>query len=585
MAQDAGQDVGLNPALRAQFFGIPTARVGHHLAHAVSAYSTSGFTEAAVLVVDGMGSPWADLDDGERNAVQSNCQDGWESHSLYRASPVGVTALEKHLVERGRWMVANPHGMPTFNTLGGMYGAAARQIFGEASDAGKVMGLAPHGSPAIPVDEFFEHCDGAFRFHDIVPRRFTTSARWPDLRAEYVDLAASVQKAVESGVRHLTERLRDLAGPLPLAYAGGVALNGVANEQIIASGRFPAVHVIPAAEDSGTAVGAAYYGHWMLTGRLPSRRLSRDAPGASYRHGVSAALTRSFGVRPERVDNPAREVAERLAAGDIVGLATGGSELGPRALGQRSILCDPRRADARDVLNARIKGRESFRPFAPVVLADVAEDWFELGNTRESPFMLRICRVSERCRSKIPAVVHVDGTARPQTVTRTQNAILYSIVEEFGKLTGVPVLVNTSFNYSGEPIVETPDDVLLCALACRLDACLIEDTLVRPIPTFHLLDYVPLVCATAISIRVDPGVGLAPRSLVCEVVTPWGRAEVVLSPVFLALLNEIDGVRSGREIAERLRCRGIVGHEAEVERSLWRLTRVRVVAYSQELRS
>lgn len=479
--RDARHAVESNPALRRTRGRVPILRIPHHLGHAFSAFATSGFGDAAILVVDGAGSPFEDLTEGERALVRNPVEDGWETISLYSASETSIAPLEKHLVERGAWFKPRDGGMPGFGSLGGMFSSVAEQVFAEPSDAGKVMGLAPYGAVTIPAQAFFKTEDGSFRFLDDVPEMFTHSERWPARSEEYRNLSASVQAALEVAILHLTGRLRELCGSQNLCYAGGVALNSVANERIIRESGFRAVHIPPAAEDSGPAIGAAYYGLWHLTGHNSRRRWVHDACGRSYsRQVVSAAVAKyTTRVSEQRPDDVIAEAVERLCAGQIIGWFDGGSELGPRALGQRSILCDPRRPAAKEILNLRVKRREPFRPFAPVVPLEDVEEWFELdGAPRESPFMLRVCEFKEGQAARVPAVVHVDGTGRVQTVTQEANGRFYDLVKKFGEATGVPIILNTSFNVMGEPIVETPEDALACLLDSGLDCCVFEDRIV-----------------------------------------------------------------------------------------------------------
>jgi carbamoyltransferase len=265
-----------------------------------------------------------------------------------------------------------------------------------------------------------------------------------------------------------------------LCYAGGVALNSVANERIIRESGFKNVYIMPAAEDSGTAIGAAYHGLWQLTQHNSQRPILHDAPGRTYSPAeVSRTLDEAADVGVVYSTDVILDAVELLCDGKIIGWFDGGSELGPRALGQRSILCDPRRPDAKDTLNRRVKMREAFRPFAPAVLLEEAPNWFDFGDTRpESPFMLRVVDVKHEKRDEIPAIVHVDGTGRVQTLTPENNGRFYQLVEKFYENTGVPVLLNTSFNRMGQPIIETPEDAIQCLLSTGLDCCVFEDRIV-----------------------------------------------------------------------------------------------------------
>ena len=479
-AQSSLHDVRRDPSLNVLTHKIPTMTIPHHFGHALSAFATSGFEEAAILVVDGTGSPTVDFMPSEQKLINGNFADAWETISLYSASGTEVVPLEKHAVERGVWFTMRQSQMPSFGSLGGMFSAVAQQIFGGPMDAGKVMGLAPYGEPQIPASDFFEIEKGRFHFKDTVPLQFRHDERWPSRSREYEMLACSVQAALEVALMYLVGHLRDLSKSENLCYAGGVALNSVANEKIIRESGFKNVYIIPAAEDSGTAIGAAYYGLWQLTRCNSQRRMIDDAVGRTYTSSaVSSALNQTANIRSVSSTNVIGDTVDLLCDGKIIGWFEGGSELGPRALGHRSILCDPRRSDAKDTLNRRVKMRESFRPFAPAVLAEEAQNWFEFGNSlSESPFMLRVCEVKSECRDEVPAVVHVDGTGRLQTVDRMANPKFYDLIRCFYERTGVPMLLNTSFNVMGQPIIETPAHALECLLHTGLDCCVFEEGIV-----------------------------------------------------------------------------------------------------------
>jgi carbamoyltransferase len=478
---DTLHDLRLEPFLNVLTNRIPTLTIPHHYGHALSVFATSGYAESAVLIVDGAGSPVSDFTTEELKVMNGNkAPDSWETISLYYASGATVVPLEKHVVERGAWLVMHDGEMPSFGSLGGMFSAAAQQIFGEAAEAGKVMGLAPYGPAEFAGSDFFDVVNGRFHFKDTVPRRFRYHERWPNRASEYEALAGSVQAALEDAVLYLVRHIRELCSSDNLCYAGGVALNSVANERIIRESGFKNVYIMPAAEDSGTSIGAAYYGLWQLTQHNSQRPILHDAPGRIYSSAdVSAALHGRDDVRVVYPSDVLSDAVELLCDAKIIGWFDGGSELGPRALGQRSILCDPRRPDAKDTLNRRVKMRESFRPFAPAVLFEEAQKWFEFEDTApESPFMLRVLAVNHERKDEVPAIVHIDGTGRVQTLTHANNGRFYDLVRQFYKKTGVPILLNTSFNRMGQPIIETPADAVECLLNTGLDCCVFEDRIV-----------------------------------------------------------------------------------------------------------
>lgn len=479
-ATDKIHDICMDPFLKVLTHNTPTITIPHHYGHAVSVFATSGFKESAILIVDGAGSPVADFTAEELKVMNGSPLDSWETISLYCASGTSIVPLEKHVVERGAWLVMHDSEMPSFGSLGGMFSATAQQIFGEPVEAGKVMGLAPYGQIEFKSSDFFEVEGGRFHFKETVPRSFRQHDRWPSRASEYEALARSVQAALEDALLYLVRHVRELCSSDNLCYAGGVALNSVANERIIRESGFENVYIMPAAEDSGTAIGAAYHGLWQLTQHNSQRAILHDAPGRAYSTAdVSAALDKHENIRVVHSANVISDAVQLLRDGKIIGWFDGGAELGPRALGQRSILCDPRRYDAKETLNRRVKMREPFRPFAPAVLLEEARNWFEFdGTSPDSPFMLRVVEVNSARKNEVPAIVHVDGTGRLQTLTHQNNGRFYELVKEFHEQTGVPMLLNTSFNRMGQPIIETPSDAVECLLNTGLDCCVFKDRIV-----------------------------------------------------------------------------------------------------------
>jgi carbamoyltransferase len=613
-------DLGVNPILQAARHGVPITTVSHHLGHAFAAFATSGHEDAAVLVVDGMGSRLSELPPEERAVIKAHVENGGETTSFYDATAEGIRPVEKHMVKDGRWvdLGGNKGGMPAFGSLGGMYGSVGYQIFGDTMDgAGKVMGLAPYGRPTTPAKDFFEIVDGNFVYSDKVPRQFAHGDRWPLRQTEYCNLAASVQVALEEALLYCARHLRSKSKSENLCYAGGVALNSVANERIIREAGFKNVFIMPAAEDSGTSIGAAYYGLFKLTGRVARRRLLHDTVGKPYSLAeVDAAIARTPSVQVTAVQDVVGEAVTQLCAGKIVGWFQGRSELGPRALGQRSILVDPRLPGMKDTLNSRVKHREGFRPFAPIILLEEANNWFELdGVSPESPFMLRIASFRKEKRGQVPAVVHVDGTGRIQTVTREANGRLYEVVREFHRRTGVPIVLNTSFNVAGEPIVETPDDALWCLLYTGLDCCILEDRMVSKRPEYRsILDLKIRVAADWVSVRypvekgeIAMGSREAPPPLPVETPigivsdgerilrrqaqgfrqpyveystsTPWGSVLHASELRILTVLQHVNEQRTGRQVLEQLARTPENLDEAALIRLLGRLRRAGIISF------
>jgi carbamoyltransferase len=589
------EDVTLNEALQPVRHGIETMMVAHHLAHAYAAFATSGFADAAILIVDGSGSPWNDLPEDERRVARPGQAERYaapgrgplmEIVSMYAAHDACVTPVEKHVSSRD---LRPKMGMGLFWSLGYMYEFVADHIFRSGLDsAGKLMGLAPYGKPTTPVSDFYDVRDGGIEFLNVVPDRYRGGEAWPAHREEYQDLAASTQAALEEALLMLAARCRTASGGARrLCYAGGVALNSVANERLVREAGFDDIFIMPAAEDSGTAIGAAYYALWRLTGRNTHRRLVHDALGRRYGAAdIDAAIRKCPAIRAIEQGGEATldRAVDLLAQGKIVGWFQGRSELGPRALGQRSIVCDPRHTDMKQVLNERVKFREAFRPFAPVLPVDRLSTCFESTQLDESPFMLRVLPFKADARLRTPAVVHVDGTGRVQTVAPEANGRFYELVARFASRTGSPILLNTSFNVAGEPIVETPEDALSCLLLTGLDACVLEDTLVEKSPRdITILDLTFSMAVDRIGVdwclkggerrraaadlrmpnfyavhldraaEVEQAIAASSDDLLRVVThTRWGPVLCITSANLLPLLDLIDGSRTGWQLLTQL---------------------------------
>jgi carbamoyltransferase len=296
-----------------------------------------------------------------------------------------------------------------------------------------------------------------------------------------VDIAAALQARLQQAVLHHLSHLRARYPAERLCISGGVALNARVNRAILESGLFDEVFIQPAAADDGASLGAALWAHH---DRCPSdgrRPIDHVFWGPEYTSTeIEACLRRSEAVVWSREDRIEATAARLLAEGKVIGWFQGRMEMGPRALGGRSILADPRSAEVRDRINKMVKRREPFRPFAPSVLEDQAGEFFQLANTRAAPYMLVTFETLAHRRALIPAVVHVDGSARIQTVSAEVNPRYHDLLQRFFKETGVPVLLNTSFNQAGEPIVNSPDDAVSCFLRSGLDALAVGDYLVRP---------------------------------------------------------------------------------------------------------
>ena len=457
--------------------------VSHHLAHAYSAFATCPFDEGVIMIVDGVGNYASDIH--EEGQLTANVNPlARESESYYRFSGSDLQPLRKVWLEPVRGFLSDEfYFMPG---LGALYSRVSSYIFGDWNKCGEVMGLAPYGRPDhgqslvnlqqghLDVPQWTAEFDKPW-----FPEVHRDWDRSPFMR-HWEDLAWRVQNDTENVLLDRAIWLRETTGAKNLCIAGGVGLNCVANGRILREAGFDKVWVQPAAGDDGIAIGCAYYGHLAIQKKPRCFVMDNAYLGITYPEQALRKALDKWLVRAETKATTSGDIcadtARLLAEGNVFGWFQGRSEFGPRALGNRSILADPRTPGMKDKLNARVKHRQAFRPFAPVVLAERAPEVFE--GEAESPYMLLAQRVRQEWAHKIPAVVHVDGTARVQTVRESQNPRLYRLLREFDAITGVPVLLNTSFNVKGEPIVETPSDALECFLTTGIDYLVLHDTLI-----------------------------------------------------------------------------------------------------------
>jgi carbamoyltransferase len=435
----------------------------HHRSHAASAFFTSPFERAIVVTLDGVGE--------------------YETAAVY-------------LGEGNRLKKLRSLHFP--NSLGLFYSVFTQYLGFEVNEGEyKVMGLAPYGrprytdkllGPILKLDDdgafslnqrFFDFCSTARHYAPALIEHIGIPPRLPggEMREEHQDLAASVQRALEIAIAKILMPLIREQGSTDFCFAGGVALNCTANARMIRELGIRS-HIHPAAGDDGGALGAALQSVMRSRETAPVHRYGYSAYlGIRYPEPLVKTTLEVNGIPYRRSDNVAEAIADRLTAGKVVAIAQGRDEWGPRALGARSILADPRRAEMKDHLNAKIKFREEFRPFAPVVKQEAYGDWFETLEMPASPYMLY---THEALRpGQTAAVTHVDGTSRVQTVSPEQNPYLCRILDAFERRTGVPVLINTSFNLRGEPIVSSPSDALKTFFASGIDCLALEDFVVE----------------------------------------------------------------------------------------------------------
>jgi len=457
-------------SFRAQFHNVE-----HHKAHMASCFLVSGFDKAAILSIDGFGDFISTM---------------WGQGEGNRIDVLGE--------------IEYPH------SVGIVYTATSQYLgFPKYGDEGKVMGLAPYGQPRfleqfrdivqterdggfkLNLDYFLHHSEGVEMTWDdgspTIGRIFSDKfietfgparQNGVPLAAHYEDVAASLQARLEEVGFHVLKHLHQKTGSKRLALAGGVAFNSVMNGKILLNTPFEEVYVQPAAGDAGTALGVCYWIENVLLQRPRAFIMGHAYTGPEYKNGQIERVVHSSGLKHRLLDDAelTRAAAQAIADGKIVGWFQGRMEFGPRALGNRSIVVDPRRPDMKDILNARIKKREPFRPFAPSILEERIAEYFE--QTHPAPSMLMVYQIKPEKRAAIPAVTHVDGSGRLQTVSHETNPLYYQLIREFDRITGVPVVLNTSFN-EDEPIVCTPDQAMDCFQRTRMDVLFLGNYMVE----------------------------------------------------------------------------------------------------------
>lgn len=466
----------------------------HHLSHAASAFFCSGFGEAAIMTVDGVGE--------------------WATASLGIGKGTEIKLLKE---------IRFPH------SLGLLYSTFTAFLGFEVNEGEyKVMGMAPFGTPKY-VDKVYKLIrvakDGSFEldmdyfcFHyspdqtfsrkfielfgtprDPEALFFTPGTGYPSYFGDppyncdqlgkenqhYADIAASIQAVTEEVLVNMAREVHKEMGLKKLCMAGGVALNSVANGRILRETAFEELYIQPSAGDGGGAVGAALYAYHTVLGKPRGFVMEHPYWGQQHAHNDVETFLKQNGIRYERLDQEEKlieRVVDHLQNGKVVGWSQGRFEWGPRALGNRSILADPRRADMKDIINVKIKFREPFRPFAPSVLAERTEEYFDLPDAaRHYParFMLYVVNVKQAKRDTIPAITHIDGTGRLQTVCRGFNPKYYRLIETFGQATGVPIVLNTSFNLKGEPIINTPQEAFHTFSRSGMDTLVLGDYVIE----------------------------------------------------------------------------------------------------------
>jgi carbamoyltransferase len=433
--------------------------VNHDRAHALSSYAISGFNESLVITIDARG----------------------DENICTTISMAKDTLLKNIATYRGLYT----------SSIGAFYISVCRMLGYDVFDEYKVMGLAPYGDPK-KFRQFMETTyslkeDGLVEFH---LHKFTEAVFIKPIRRknqpftqEHKDFAAAAQEALENQIFHIAKYFQKKTGLRNLCLAGGVAQNCTVNGKLLLSGLFDNIFVPPAAHDAGLAIGAAIDSYWQESNKPKLFPIQHAYLGAQIKTNKDIETELELWCdwcAWQRLNNTEEQVAELLANGNVIGWMQGRSEFGPRALGNRSILADPRPEENKSRINAMIKKREGYRPFAPSVLEEAANDYFDIPKaSADLSYMNFILSVKEKWHSILRAITHVDGTARIQTVSKKTNPRYWKLIKSFGDITGIPILLNTSFNNNVEPIIDSLRDGIVCFLTTELDYLIVGDVLVE----------------------------------------------------------------------------------------------------------
>lgn len=466
--------------------------INHHLAHAYSTFFSSGFEDCAALTIDGAGE-WLKYNDVE----------GIEGTSIYNVENSLFNLVSKTIHPRNKLK-----GYTKGLSLGKFYSQISKMVGFDKYQEGKLMGLAPYGhnldikidfskyinfnnetgeiyinpnifynDRVIKLKKFIKNIfKNKGYFEDIYLPIKTSNKDWKNIKPIYIETAYIAQKVLENALQILGQWIIKKTKKNNLCVAGGVGLNIDANTILANDIGFKKTFTFPASEDSGISLGCAYWLKKKYNKNFKSKKIKNAYFGKKYNDTEILNALKMKNLKFQKENDIYKKVSKFLSDGKVIGWFSGRSEYGPRSLGNRSILADPRKENMRDYINKEIKKRELFRPFAPVVLEEKSNDYFD--QIGESPFMLLKTNVKKNAKQIIPAVVHTDGSSRYQTVNKEQNQHLYNLIYEFGKMTNVFVLLNTSFNGPGEPIVESPEDACDSFKKLGLDYLIIENYII-----------------------------------------------------------------------------------------------------------
>lgn len=471
---------------------IPVVKISHHLAHAYSVIGTAPYDEMAIVVMDGRGASLDNCIDSPNQVIPKEFQNlkeedkchyfEKESYYVYKNGKLETVFKDysQYLINNFERYPIAPNDME--HSIAELYGGASRFVFNHQFNEGKLMGLAPYGKPDFFSGDLFICKDNRvfINYETIEKTPFRRANRdfWENFQYN-ADLACWIQAETEKAVKYLFNKYYELSPMENVGYAGGLALNAVCNEKILGATPFKNLYIQPAASDNGIAIGCCYYG-WMEV--LKKKRVKHSGSiyfGKVYSEDYILQTLKKYISKINYRKSPEyiAETAQYLKEGKVIAWFQDESEFGPRALGHRSILADPRKEHMRDYINKEIKLREEFRPFAPSVILEDALEYFDL-EQKESPYMILVGQAKKKWIKRIPSVVHVDGSSRVQTVRKDITPKYYELLKEFRKATGISVLLNTSLNRRSMPIVETPDDVLSFFCESKMDTLVLHDYII-----------------------------------------------------------------------------------------------------------
>lgn len=459
--------------------------INHHLAHAYSSFFTSEFTQSAILIVDGAGS---------KKDFKNNSDETRETTSFYFGDGQSVNQIKKIYGTLDGYNPVSKSQTIMTNSIGEFYRVVAEGIgLGWLSGPGKMMGMSSYGNVNNEyIDYLLEsvtfEINGEFSINtngenSLIDRVFLLKNQIEQSKSDqfilYATLARSAQIIFEHLLVHSLDYLYELTKNDNLCLAGGVALNSVANGVIRERTKFKNIHIVAYPGDHGLSIGAALWGYYNLEQKVKDKKFRFScAPflGKTYNDEEIIYALDSSSLNYTKSKHINKEIAKYINEGKVVARFKASSEFGPRALGHRSILADPRNPDMRDHINFKIKKREWYRPLAPAILEEYVSEYFD--TTHKSDWMQFVAAVNEKYREVLPAITHVDGTARLQTVSKKNNKEFYQLIEEFQKISGIPMLLNTSLNIKGEPIAETPQDAISAFENSDIDVLAIEEYII-----------------------------------------------------------------------------------------------------------